>query len=270
MMNSSQKIVLKLGISLCAICILFFLVSQREERISFEFTPALDQRVLSMITADSANDLHSHSMNRQGENLGFEEESGQAELSVDSVTNGNILLIGDSQLEGLRLPVYNYCKWNNLKLVASVVWYGSTTKQWGSTDTLSNLLRKYKPSLVIIALGLNELFVKDFEKRKEYINTIKSTLSAAATRYYWIGPAAWKQDDGIVALLAEMNGNHFFDSSKLVLERSSDGRHPSKDAAWIWMDAVSKDISAKGILNLLSTGERSAKCEGSPFILISK
>jgi hypothetical protein len=88
--------------------------------------------------------------------------------------------------------------------------------------------------------------------------------------YYWIGPAAWKADKGVVAAMSELNGNRFFDSSKLPLERSEDGRHPSKDAAWIWMEEVAKDMTSKGILQLDKRGDRKSKCQNSPFILLNR
>jgi hypothetical protein len=82
------------------------------------------------------------------------------------------LLIGDSQVEYLKTPVYNYCLNNNYKLVASVAWYSSTTGAWASGDTLEKFITKYKPDFVIIALGLNELFVKNIEPRRKYIQAI--------------------------------------------------------------------------------------------------
>ena len=48
-----------------------------------------------------------------------------------------ILFVGDSQLENLRKPVRKRLMDNEYQLVASVVWYGSTTKQWANTDTLA-------------------------------------------------------------------------------------------------------------------------------------
>jgi len=269
-MNKSQKNTLGVGLTLLMICFLYFILSQRKEVLSFDLVPAMNESVLISVKSDSANlaliDSESVEMT---ENSVLTDSLSTTDYN-DSTSSRRVLLVGDSQLEGLRLPVYNYCKWNNLNLVASIVWYGSTSKQWGTSDTLEYFINRYKPSFVFIALGLNELFVNDLEKRNEYVTNIINKLSKKGVGYYWIGPAAWKADKGIVSVLSERNGNRFFDSSKLVLERAEDGRHPSRGAAWAWMEEVSKDISAKGILNMMARGDRSSKSAGSPFILLSK
>ena len=269
-MNKSQKNTLNLGIVLLVVCVIYFIQSQRKVPVSIELVPALAADVLKINISDSLSQALPDSESIDSSELNETDASDVDSESNDSLDRGRVLLIGDSQLEGLRLPVYNFCKWNNLNLVASVVWYGSSTKQWGTSDTLEYFINKYKPSFVFVALGLNELFVNDLDKRREYVTNIKNKFTQKGVGYYWIGPAAWKADKGIVSVLSELNGNRFFDSAKLPLERAEDGRHPSRGAAWTWMDEVSKDITAKGFLNLLSRGERSAKCEGSPFILLSK
>lgn len=269
-MNKSQKNTLGVGLTLLVICLLYFFLSQKEEPLSFELVPAMSERVLTDLKSDSLNIETLDKDRVELSEINTASDSGSARALDDSIDEGRILLIGDSQLEGLRLPVYNYCKWNNLNLVASVVWYGSTSKQWGTSDTLEYFINRYNPSFVFVALGLNELFVNDLEKRKEYVKSIKNKLTQKGVEYYWIGPAAWKADKGIVSILSELNENRFFDSSKLILERAEDGRHPSRGAAWVWMEEVSKDVSAKGIVNLMARGDRSSKCVGSPFILLSK
>jgi lysophospholipase L1-like esterase len=161
-----------------------------------------------------------------------------------------ILFVGDSQLENLRKPVRKRLMDNNYQLVASVVWYGSTTKQWANTDTLSYFISKYKPDFVLIALGLNEVHARDHERRKKYAQTIKSNLEQRNLPYYYIGPAFWMKDKGITTVLQETFGELFFPSHLLTLERSTDGRHPSKDAATVWFEQVAEQITTKGVLNL--------------------
>jgi lysophospholipase L1-like esterase len=161
-----------------------------------------------------------------------------------------ILFVGDSQLENLRKPVRKRLMDNNYQLVASVVWYGSTTKQWANTDTLSYFISKYKPDFVLIALGLNEVHARDHERRKKYAQTIKSNLEQRNLPYYYIGPAFWMKDKGITTVLQETFGELFFPSHLLTLERSTDGRHPSKDAAVVWFEQVAEQLTTKGVLNL--------------------
>lgn len=161
-----------------------------------------------------------------------------------------ILFVGDSQLENLRKPVRKRLMDNNYQLVASVVWYGSTTKQWANTDTLSYFISKYKPDFVLVALGLNEVHARDHERRKKYAQTIKSNLEQRNLPYYYIGPAFWMKDKGITTVLQETFGELFYPSHLLTLDRSTDGKHPSKDAAIVWFEKVAEQITTKGVLNL--------------------
>jgi hypothetical protein len=265
--NKSQKITLQLGCALLMFCMLFFLLSQKEEPIQVELVPAMQEKVIAWHIGDSLVGNVADSMIIE---MDEDELQDQSTAVSDSVLGSRVLLIGDSQLEGLRLPIYNFCHWNNMHLIASVVWYGSTTKEWGTSDSLDFFIKKYNPSFVILALGLNELFVNDIPKRREYINSILGKLNSFQLKHYWIGPAAWKADKGVIAVMSELNGNRFFDSSKLPLERSEDGRHPSKDAAWIWVEEVAKDMTLKGILQIDKRGEREPKCQSSPFILLNR
>jgi lysophospholipase L1-like esterase len=161
-----------------------------------------------------------------------------------------VLFVGDSQLENLRKPVRKRLMDNNYQLVASVVWYGSTTKQWANTDTLSYFISKYKPDFVLIALGLNEVHARDHERRKKYAQTIKSNLEQRKLPFYYIGPAFWMKDKGITTVLQETFGELFYPSHLLTLDRSTDGKHPSKDAAFVWFEKVAEQITTKGVLNL--------------------
>jgi lysophospholipase L1-like esterase len=161
-----------------------------------------------------------------------------------------VLLLGDSQLEGLRSPVSAYCAKNGHVLLSSLIYYGSSTKQWGTSDTLAYFLKLYKPSVVLFAIGLNELFVNDLDQRVLYIKKIIQTLESYHVRYFWIGPAAWTKDKGIIAKMRDEVGENFFASHELALERASDGRHPSKKAAKIWFDKVAISCTKKGILEL--------------------
>jgi hypothetical protein len=181
-----------------------------------------------------------------------------------------ILLLGDSQLEGLRRPVYNYCVANGYDLVASIVWYGSSTKQWGSTDTLAYFIDRYDPVHVIFAIGLNELFVNDFDDRRTYIDHIMGTFADKGVGYTWIGPAAWKEDKGVIDIMREKVGKHFFSSEKLVLARAKDGMHPSNDAARVWMDSVATFMRKTTDIHFQNKSQGDPKYAYSPFILLQQ
>jgi len=188
----------------------------------------------------------------------------------DTKTNDSlprVLLIGDSQLECLRSPVRKRLKDNGYNFVGSVIWYGSGTKHWASTDTLNYFLRNFKPDIVLIALGLNELFVNDLDQRALYAQQIKNKLDAAHVAYYYIGPAAWVKDKGITKVLAETFGDLFYPSHQLTLARAADGRHPSQTGGKVWFDAVASQITRQGILNLSMVKDTTYKGHDRTVIL---
>ncbi len=179
-----------------------------------------------------------------------------------------ILFIGDSQVEYLKSPVYNYCANNNYELVATVVWYSSTTLAWASGDTLENFIAEYDPDFVIIALGLNELFIKNMESRRKHIRTITNKIAERNISYYWIGPAAWTKDDGIVNVMQEEMGKQFYPSQHLTLKRASDKRHPTRDASKIWFDSVAVAMNIHTPLSFVNKVTEYKNPEQSPTIAL--
>ncbi len=262
-MNSTKRNILYIGIGLLVLFILFLILGIHEKPIIFEL-----KKPSNPFTANSKDSIKMDSV------LTLEDINKDTSNILPHDTSGRerVLLIGDSQLEGLRRPVYNYCTLNNHDLVASILWYGSSTKVWGESDTLSYFLNKYKPTYLFIAIGLNELFVTDMDNRKEYVNKIITSIKKFGVKYFWIGPAAWKQDKGITNLLAEMNGVFFYPSHKLKLKRAKDKMHPSKDGAKIWMDSVATYVTSlrKYGLNLSIKKDTVLKIENSPLIIIAQ
>lgn len=178
-----------------------------------------------------------------------------------------ILFIGDSQLENLRFWVRKSLMDNNYQLAGSVIWYGSSTKQWASTDTLEYFYKKFKPDFILIALGLNELFVNDLEKRASYSKIIKYKLSQLGVPYYFIGPAAWVKDKGSINVIQGVFGELFYPSHLLKLDRAADGRHPSKAGAKMWFKEVAQRMTDKNVLNLRISKD-TTYAGNSPTILL--
>jgi hypothetical protein len=178
-----------------------------------------------------------------------------------------ILFIGDSQLENLRFWVRKSLMDNNYQLAGSVIWYGSSTKQWASTDTLEYFYKKFKPDFILIALGLNELFVNDLEKRASYSKIIKYKLAQLGVPYYFIGPAAWVKDKGSINVIQGVFGELFYPSHLLKLDRAADGRHPSKSGAKSWFKEVAQKMTEKNVLNLRISKD-TTYAGNSPTILL--
>lgn len=151
----------------------------------------------------------------------------------------NILIIGDSMLEGLNPRLAAYAKANGHKL-NSVIWYSSSTEYWGTCDTLKVFLKRFNPSFIFISLGGNELFVRNIkEKREGYLRNFLKQIGDIP--YLWIGPPNWKADTGINDLIKEnVPEGCFFLSNGMHFERQKDGAHPTHKSAALWLDSVAR------------------------------
>ena len=154
-------------------------------------------------------------------------------------TSHNILIFGDSMLEGLNPRLAAYAKENGHEL-NSVIWYSSTSEQWGSCDTLAVFLKRFKPTFIFISLGGNELFVKDIAKKRD--KWVKSLLKQIGDiPYIWIGPPNWKPDTGINDLIeSNVPKGQFFLSNGMHFDRAKDGAHPTRTSAALWMDSIAR------------------------------
>ena len=155
-----------------------------------------------------------------------------------------VLFFGDSMTQGLAERLDDYCNENGHTLF-TVVWNGSTTQRWAETNTLDTYLRRYRPTFIITCLGSNELFVRDLEKRDEYIRRIVDKTKGRS--FVWIGPPNWKKDTGIDSLIRKNVGvGRYFDSSRLTFQRGKDHIHPTPSSSKQWMDSVAVWMSSVG------------------------
>lgn len=108
---------------------------------------------------------------------------------------------------------------------------------------LDDAIKKTRPDLVLITLGANNATSPAPEYLIPAIRKVVKKVGLSSTsrrRCYWIGPPLWKPDTvGFVAVLAKSTEPcTFFDSSKLVLDRMTDGIHPTNKGGETWADAV--------------------------------
>lgn len=181
----------------------------------------------------------------------------------------NILLIGDSEAEGLMYPLYDYCLSSGHKLNAAMVWYSATDKTYANNDTLSKVIEKYTPDYIITVIGLNQIFQANHDGSVEAVKKIISVFKE--TPYAWIGPANWVEDKGINDVYANETGKGtFFLSKKLQLQRGGDGRHPSMQGYRIWMDSIAYWLQnkAKWKINMVKPVEINHK-RNFPLIMLN-
>jgi hypothetical protein len=147
-----------------------------------------------------------------------------------------ILMIGDSMLDGLLPRLADYAVENGHS-VNAVIWYGSRTIDWSRGTRLSDALRDYRPTYVMVVVGSSELTTRDIEKRAPAVQQILKLIGER--KLVWIGPPNWRTDTGIGALLErELGPKRYFRSLDLTFERKRDKIHPTLGASRIWMDAV--------------------------------
>ena len=152
-----------------------------------------------------------------------------------------VLLIGDSQAGGIMRALNDYCVSNGHELVASFTWFSATAFNFGYSDKVDGLIAKYKPSLIFVVLGLNELYAKDLKKRMDAAKKLRAKFNG--TPYVWVGPANFKEDQGINSVYEQVAGSERFILSKnLLLPRASDKRHPNAEGYRIWMDYIASKI----------------------------
>ena len=165
------------------------------------------------------------------------ESSSHRDTVITDTTKQRILLIGDSMLEGLMLRMRDYVAYNGHDL-KTVIWYSSSSLWYGTSDTISYFIKKYKPTYVMLVLGANELFIRDIKnKRLRYVKRIISQMDTLP--YVWVGPPNWKDDTGINDLILDNAGEtQYFPSKDLSYDRTSDGAHPTHKSAAHWMDSV--------------------------------
>ncbi|MCS7018807.1 MAG: SGNH/GDSL hydrolase family protein [Cytophagales bacterium] len=165
---------------------------------------------------------------KKGKELVFHEKSDKS--------RHRILLTGDSMGDGLFLAWRKLRKKGNFD-IRYQPWYGSTTDSWAKTDKLENMIKDYRPTLVIFSLGANQLSDHQIAAKEDHIREIVRQLGN--TNYVWIGPPNWKEDTGINNLIMKHVGKErFFDSRRLHFERRKDGAHPTEKAAAVWADSI--------------------------------
>ncbi len=267
---------LKIGVILYVIFSVFLLKSSYFPNYTINFkSPLIETSILEKLTnkkkpkAIQQKNKGKSVRTKQVDNLDTLKKSSNILRKTGNKKDSlkRILLIGDSQLENLRFWIRKSLLDNGYELSASIIWYGSSTKQWALTDTLEYYFQQYEPDFVLIALGLNELFVNDLTNRELYSKRLKYKLSLLDVPYYFIGPAAWVKDRGITQVIQSVFGESFYPSHLLKLDRAADGRHPSKSGAKIWFNSVAQKLTDMGLLDLRQIKDTTYKGV-SPTILL--
>lgn len=109
------------------------------------------------------------------------------------------------------------------------------------------LLQTWKPDLVIINLGANELANIGPEKHAPAVKKIAASVGDIPC--VWVSPPSWRKDTGILDVIRTNTAPcRFFDSDVLVpqpIPRQGDKVHPNKEGGQMWADAFWKWLLAE-------------------------
>ena len=106
-------------------------------------------------------------------------------------------------------------------------------RKYSQAPRFRRLLDHFKPDIVILTLGANDVFLPYPEAYGPYVESIVKTVGEREC--YWVGPPTWKPDTGIVAVIREHAGHcKFFDSSHLDIARAKDRIHPNDEGGAEW------------------------------------
>lgn len=154
------------------------------------------------------------------------------------IVHHRILLVGDDLVEGLAPRLYSYARSNGHDM-HTTIWMGSTTKTWGHTTELPKLIKKVKPTFIIVCLGTNDLNHDDVSLRNPAVKEIVKEIGDIP--FVWIGPISLKtidHDPGMVDMIRQnVSENRFFDSFNMHLARQDEMR-PTMEAAARWADTI--------------------------------
>lgn len=149
-----------------------------------------------------------------------------------------ILHIGDSFAGALGLDLEKALKEHHIK---SLLRYTTSSyiPTWAYSKKLSGYLAQFKPDLVLITLGGNELEIDDPEQRAP---TVRKLISRIGDRpCVWVAPPLWKQSNGLLDVIrANLGSCRYLDTNALVLHmpRAGDKIHPHMDARKDWAEVT--------------------------------
>ena len=114
-------------------------------------------------------------------------------------------------------------------------WVAVAIPTFARDSRLPDLLAKHDPDLVLVNLGANHIDDGDPETAAKHVHAIVQLIGARDC--YWIAPALWKKDTGIVDVIARSVAPcRFFDSKGFKVGRRGDGWHPSVEGGAVWAD----------------------------------
>jgi lysophospholipase L1-like esterase len=149
-----------------------------------------------------------------------------------------VLHIGDSFAGALGIPLNRELEQHG---VHGLLRYrtASYIPTWAFDDEVPRLVRSYRPGLVLITLGANEVEITEPEQRAGQVRRLVHAL--AGRPCVWISPPLWEQDNGLMRVIRDNCAPcRFMDTNAYIpaMPRVKDGIHPSMEARGVWARVV--------------------------------
>ena len=150
---------------------------------------------------------------------------------VKTTAYHRILAVGDEMLEALGPHLYNYACANGYSIFTEI-WQDSKAENWAYTTELPRLIKKLKPTYIIVCLGAHDLALANPSASAAAVGEMLREIGDIPM--VWIGPLEIKslqKDPGVVDMLRQHVGdNRFFNSYNLRVAREDEIR-PTIDAS---------------------------------------
>lgn len=158
---------------------------------------------------------------------------------VPDWTRARILHIGDSHVSyGFKRELARCFREAGARF-RQKRWIGSRTKSWVATGKAKQLIRAFRPTVVVVTLGTNEM--KDPQPARQ-LSWVRALVDRIGNRVcYWLGPPPVIEDaNGYNAYMAEhVAPCRYFDSRVLEAPPRDDGKfHLTREQGETWARLV--------------------------------
>jgi hypothetical protein len=135
-----------------------------------------------------------------------------------------ILLVGDSLAQGLGPPLKQLAIDNGFAFQVDGR-QGTRIVDWATQPWLQQDLTTFKPTLVLVSLGTNDMRLKDPSTEKTSLMKLVQKLQGVRTLL--LAPPTMPFPDSGVRPMLSATGLPLFHSETLTIPRSTDGIHPT-------------------------------------------
>ena len=156
----------------------------------------------------------------------------------DVPANTTVLHIGDSFAGALGGELNKLFEARGIRGVLKFK-VPSYIPEWASGPNLPKYLNRYRPDLVLITLGANEMEIGEPEKRAPKIRRLVARIGE--TPCVWIAPALWGKDNGLLEVIRQnVAPCRYLDTNAIVeyMPRAGDKVHPNMAARPDWAELV--------------------------------